>query len=295
MKNNNKPPLILLLIMFVSIPCCTIAGEEATRNDATVDSVFLFHLNFVKKCSEDTGFHYSQAEISNHLEFLEAVTRIGSRATRSESLQFYRGLEPAKQDYQNWSDWYRDNKNMLEWDPLHKLIEIKDPNRQTCDALSPDDRGIRMMKEWGGIGIYYCTTWGADSPCSLCLDSDTGKARAMSSPPDMTSGGATEESPQDSIAGSDIHEVEIDNFDNQQEVVDFTKVLDACRLSPRFEFKYICPRIVCTISGTTSGHYEISFSNTGLMMLDGCVYDTDPRMLDLLAKYLPPDYFCPGK
>lgn len=289
MKRVDGTMYFLLLVLLVYLPCCQMAGQELSGNKAVVDSLFSFHLNFVKECSEDSGKYIVRTGLIHHLNFLVSLTRINPHTAFTEIGPFYRSAQLAREDYENFSRWYSDNKDKLSWDPLHKLIRIEDPNLQTC-RMSPEDIEPGKEHSWWTISIDYCSTWVVGSPCSLCPDSYMDVVRDIVSPREER---YERDSLEDSIAGWDVDNVEIDD---QEEILEFIKALNACQLSPRFEFRYMCSRIDCMIMCFREDRsYEVSFSNSGLMMLNGCVYDTDPRLLDLLAKYLPPDYLCPGE
>lgn len=275
-----------LLICLAFIPASESTAVDGEKSDEKIDSVYSYHLDFVKDRVADSMLDYSQIEIQDHFYFLESLTGIESHADYSSLGIFYFG-PPARIDYENWRDWYNNHKTILEWDQLHELIKIEDPAYQKCSELSPRIIRNRKSSRFEILEIFYCVEWSTGSPCSPCLIPGADTSRYLISLMAFYS----EEMLADSSATSQIVKLTIED---EEEALDFIEILEACKLSPRFEFKYICPRIECSIFGP-SRYSEVWISNTGLMKLDDCVYDTDPKLLELLAKYLPAGYFYPNK
>jgi len=79
------------VILLLVIHSCT-ASQESKKNEFKVDSVYSYHLGFVKDRIEDSMLNYSQINIVDHIIFLESLTGIESRANYSDAGILYPGI-----------------------------------------------------------------------------------------------------------------------------------------------------------------------------------------------------------
>jgi hypothetical protein len=60
-------------------------------------------------------------KVNPAIDFLEQVTGISSHSDVNYLGRFY----PTKEDYDNWLNWFKNNKSRLYWDDREKKVKVK--------------------------------------------------------------------------------------------------------------------------------------------------------------------------
>jgi len=99
---------MITLLVFLSI------------KDDKACKIFCDNLAVIKE-SVEKKTTVNASKISEAISFLEQVTLIKSTSDGN----FFGRFNPTKQDFNNWNQWFKKNKQMLYWDEKEQKVKLK--------------------------------------------------------------------------------------------------------------------------------------------------------------------------